>query len=352
MKLQLKNGLSSLLAAGFAWAMLAGAAQAADFTMKVSHVASTAQPVYTCVEVMKSYIERLSRGRVEVQHYPAAQLGHFRQSVEQVQVGSLELTFTTGGGISNLFGPIQAFDIPYLFRSDRVVDKIMDDPIINGTLRKDLLEATKTVRLMGITGDHGWRSFITNRDVKVASDLEGLKVRTIESPISMELARALGANPTPIPWQELYTSLGTGIVNGTKNSVSDVLDMSFTDYIKFAVLDKHTFTFFFWYTNDNWIKSLPADMQKVVLDGFRAMKVTCDGYIDAAMLPKWKKWEELGGKIHIPSAEEKKTFLPGQKAVADWFVSQYGDSYYKMIQAAVQRAEAAIDAEDKAVLGN
>ncbi len=352
MRLRYKHGLGSVLAAGVAGALLAGASQAAEFTMKVSHVASTEQPVYVCVEVMKSYIERFSRGRVEVEHYPAAQLGHFRDSVEQVQLGTLEMTFTTGGGISNLFGPIQAFDIPYLFRSDRVVDKIMDDPIINATLRKDLLDATKTVRLVGITGDHGWRSFITNRDVKVASDLKGLKVRTIESPISMELARAVGAAPTPIPWQELYTSLATGIVHGTKNSVSDVLDMSFTDFIKYAVLDKHTFTFFFWYTHDPWIKSLPPDLQKIVLDGFSAMKVTCDGYIDAAMLPKWKKWDEIGGKIHIPTAEEKKTFLPGQKAVADWFVAEYGDSYYKMIQEAVKRAEAAIDAEDKAVLAN
>ena len=352
MKLRYKHGLGSVLAAGVAAALLAGAAHAAKFTMKVSHVASTQQPVHVCVEVMKSYIERHSRGRVAVEHYPAAQLGHFRQSVEQVQLGTLEMTFTTGGGISNIFGPIQAFDIPYLFRSDRVVDKIMDDPIVNATLRKDLLKATKTVRLIGITGDHGWRSFITKNAVKVASDLKGVKVRTIESPISMELARALGANPTPIPWQELYTSLATGSVHGTRNSVSDVLDMSFTDFIKNAVLDKHTFTFFFWYVNDPWIKSLPPDLQKVVLDGFRAMKVTCDGYIDAAMLPKFKKWEKLGGKIHIPTAEERKTFLPGQKAVADWFVGKYGDSYYKMIREAVKRAEAAIDAEDKAVLGN
>ena len=352
MNLRFNISRPSLLAAGIGVALMAGAAQAADFTLKVAHVSSTTQPASVCVDVMKSYIERYSRGQIAVEHYPAGQLGNFRQNVEQVQLGSLEMTFTTGGGISNVFGPIQAFDIPYLFRSERVIDKIMDDPIVNQTLRKDLLEATKTVRLVGMSGDHGWRSFFTNRDAKVASDLKGLKIRTIESPITMELASALGMTPTPIPWQELYTSLATGIVHGTKNSLSDIIDMTFDEFLKFGVLDKHTYIIFFWYINDPWLQALPPDLQRVVLDGWHSLKVTCNGYIDTLMLPKFKKWDEVGGKIHIPTEEEMKTFLPGQKAVADWFTAKYGDAYYVMLQEAVKRAEADIAAEDNAVLGN
>jgi TRAP-type C4-dicarboxylate transport system substrate-binding protein len=299
---------------------------------------------------MKAYVERYSRGRVVVEHYPAGQLGNFRQSVEQVQLGTLEMTSTTGGGISNIFGPIQAFDIPYLFASDRVIDKFMMDPIVNAKLRKDVLEATQTVRLMGMSGDHGWRSFFTNVPVKKASDLKGVKIRTIESPITMELARAVGANPTPIPWQELYTSLATGIVNGTKNSLSDIVDMSFTDFLKHGVLDRHTYIIFFWWINDPWLKSLPADLQEVVHDGYYAMTTTCNGLIDSLALPKFAKWEKLGGKLHIPTAEEKATFLPGQKAVADWYVNKYGSDYYDLIKAGVKRAEDAIAQENAAVL--
>ena len=341
-----------LLAAvsGFALAISSGVATSADFTLKIAHVSATTQPVYTCVEVMKSFVERYSRGRIAVEHYPAGQLGNFRQSVEQVQLGSLELTFTTGGGISNIFAPIQAFDIPYLFRSERVIDKIMDDPILNKKLREDVLAATSTVRLIGMSGDHGWRSFFTDVPVKTATDLKGVKVRTIESPITMELARALGANPTPIPWQELYTSLATGIVHGTKNSLSDIVDMSFTDFLKYGVLDRHTYIIFFWWMNDPWLKGLPPELQKVVLDGFYAMKITCNGLIDSLMLPKYEKWDKIGGKIHIPTEEELATFLPGQKAVADWFTQKHGDEYYELIKAAVARAEKAIADEDAAVL--
>lgn len=335
---------------GLALALSAGSLQAADYTLKIAHVAATTQPFYTCVEVMKSYVERYSRGRIAVEHYPAGQLGNFRQSVEQVQLGTLELTSTTGGGISNIFGPIQAFDIPYLFRDDRVIDKVMIDPIVNAKLREDVLKATQTVRLMGMSGDHGWRSFFVNVPIKKASDLKGVKIRTIESPITMELARALGANPTPIPWQELYTSLATGIVNGTKNSLSDIVDMSFTDFLKHGVLDRHTYIIFFWWINDPWLKSLPTDLQGVVQDGYYAMTTTCNGLIDSLMLPKFEKWTKIGGTLHIPTKEEKATFLPGQKAVADWYVKKYGAEYFDMIKAAVKRAEAEIDAENIAML--
>lgn len=333
-----------------ALAVSSASVQAADFTMKIAHVGATTQPIYTCVEVMKSHVERFSAGRIAVEHYPAGQLGNFRQSVEQVQLGTLEMTSTTGGGISNLFGPIQAFDIPYLFRDDRVIDKIMIDPVVSSRLRKDVLAATQTVRLMGMSGDHGWRSFFTDVPVKVASDLKGVKIRTIESPITMELARAVGANPTPIPWQELYTSLATGIVHGTKNSLSDIVDMSFTDFLKYGVLDRHTYIIFFWWINDPWLKSLPADLQNVVHDGYYAMTTTCNGLIDSLALPKFKAWEDKGGKLHIPSKAEKATFLPGQKAVSDWYVKKFGPDYFEMLKAAVKRAEAEIEAENAAVL--
>ena len=339
------------MAGAFALALTVAPVHAADFTMKVAHVAATTQPLYTCVEVLKTHVERFSGGRIAVEHFPAGQLGNFRQSVEQVQLGTLELTNTTGGGISNIFGPIQAFDIPYLFRDDRVIDKVMLDPILNARLRKDVLKATGgTVRLIGMSGDHGWRSFFTKVPVKKAADLKGVKVRTIESPITMELARSLGANPTPIPWQELYTSLATGIVHGTKNSLSDIVDMSFTDFLKHGVLDRHTYIIFFWWMNDPWLQKLPDDLKKVVMDGYYAMTTTCNGLIDSLMLPKFKKWEKIGGTLYIPTEAEKATFLPGQKAVADWYVKKFGPDYYELIKAAVKRAEAAIEEENAAAL--
>ncbi|SNT76230.1 TRAP transporter substrate-binding protein DctP [Paracoccus seriniphilus] len=337
-------GLCSVLA-------ITSSAQAAEFTMKIAHVSATTQPLSTCAEVMKSYVERYSNGRIEVQHYPAGQLGTFRENVEAVQLGTLEMTLTSGGGIANFFGPIQAFDIPYLFADDQVMDKVMADRELTERLRADVLEATGTVRLMGMTGGVGWRDFFANVPVKTAADLEGVKMRTVESPVAMEFASALGMNPTPVPWPELYTSLATGVVNGTKNALSDVVDTSLNDYVKHAVADHHTHNLIFWWMSDPWLKSLPEDLQVVVADGFHELSKTCNGLPGALYLEKYEKFVESGGEVHIPTEEEKASFLPGQQPVIDWFVDKYGSEYYDLVRAAVDRAEAEIAAERSSFTG-
>lgn len=326
-------------------------AKAADYTLKIGHVAAVTQPLSTCVEVMKSQVEKYSGGRIEVQHYPAGQLGNFRQNVEAVQLGTLEMTLTSGGGIASFFGPIQAFDIPYLFRDDRVIEKVMSDPELTAKLRADVLEATGTVRFLGMTGGVGWRDFFANVPVKTASDLEGVKIRTIESPVAIEFAKELGMNPTPVPWPELYTSLATGVVAGTKNALSDVVDTNLNDFLKYAVEDHHTHNIVFWWMSDTWLKSLPEDLQNVVLDGFATLNTTCNGIPAWLYLEKYQKFVDSGGSIHVPTPEEKATFLPGQKVVIDWFTDKYGPEYYELVKAAADRAEAEVDAERAAVSG-
>jgi TRAP-type C4-dicarboxylate transport system substrate-binding protein len=349
---RIRAGLAA--GAGISAMLGAGMAAAAEFDLKVAHVASSTTPVHICIDVMEGYMERMSGGRIDVQSYPAGQLGNFRQNVEQVQLGSLELTFTTGGGISNLFGPIQAFDIPYLLKNDRVVNKVMEDDEINQTLGDDLLEALKTVRLVGLSGNHGWRSFFIDKGPtnNLPGDWEGKKIRTIESPISMELARAVGLNPTPIPWQELYTSLATGIVYGTKNSLMDIINMDFDQYLKYLFRDQHTYIMFFWYMHDPFLQKLPPELQTVFVDGMDRMKAVCTGHFEVYTLPFYKEFAEVGGEIYVPTPEQRQFLLKGQQAVEKWYVDQFGTAYPDMIRAAVARAEERIAKEDMRVLGH
>ena len=325
---------------------------AQEYTMKIGHVAAVTQPLFTCAEVLKSHVETASGGRIAVEHFPAGQLGNFRQNIEQLQLETLEVTLTSGGGISNVFPPIQAFDIPYLFSGDRVIENVMNDPDLNARLRADVLAASDNVRLLGMTGGVGWRDFFSTKPVKTAADLEGVKMRTIESPVAIELVRTLGMNPTPVAWPELYTSLATGVVEGTKNSLSDVVDTNLHDFVKYTVQDHHTHTIVFWWIADKWLQNLPDDLQVVVLDGFHALKTTCNGMPGALNLEKQKKFLDSGGVIHVPSEEEMATFLPGQKPVLDWFVGEFGSEYYDLVKAAADRAAAAVAADRAAVSGN
>ena len=101
---------------------------------------------------------------------------------------------------------------------------------------KAILEKTG-LRLMTIGNTGGWRNIAnTKKEIRTPNDLRGLKLRTINSPIQIELTRALGAAPTPIPWPELYIALATGTVDGSKNGLTDIIGMGFEEHIKFVTM--------------------------------------------------------------------------------------------------------------------
>jgi TRAP-type C4-dicarboxylate transport system substrate-binding protein len=329
--------------------ILAGQAVSKEkYVIKVGNIAGTKQPITRAIEYMKFIVEGKSNGRIELQHFPAGQLGNFREMAEQVQLGTLELCFTTGGGIANFFPEIQAFEIPYLVPSQRVVEMMTNDREFINELKKDALAKTGSMRLLTISGGGGWRSFYTTKkQVKSVADLKDLKIRTVESPIQMQFVKSLGATPTPVPWQELYTSFASGIVVGTKNSISGIIDMNFDEYIKYGILDDHSFVWEFWWANDNWWKSLPPDIQGIMLEGLYEMKTVTDALTKLLSGEYIGDFEKGGGQIYFPSEEELDTFRAAQGPVIEWYTEKYGDRWVRLIQEAVARAEALIDELDE-----
>ena len=134
--------------------------------------------------------------------YPGGQLcGNFRQCLEAVQIGTCEITGTTVGGIANVFPEIQVTDLPYMFPNDRVAERVMHSEFMH-EVRKAVLAKTGTLRLMGLNNTGGWRDFFT-KDVaiKTPADLKGVKMRTIESPLQVEMVKLMGADGVNAPDQ-------------------------------------------------------------------------------------------------------------------------------------------------------
>jgi len=345
--------LTSKLAGGIAAAALvltAGAwspAVAQETLMKIAHVAGTANPLHEALLVWDAYIKRNLKGKIKPELYPAGQLGNFAQMIEQARLGTLECTTTTGGGISNVFPEIQVFDIPYVVKDDRVVEMMQMDPILLDEMRKDILAKTG-LRMIGIASTGGWRSFLTrNGPIRSAADLKGVKIRTIESALPMEHVKALGGSPTPVPWQELYTALGTRVVDGTMNSVTDILAMNFQEFLKHGVLDRHTYLWSFWWVNEGWWQKLPTDVKSSLLNGFWDMQHVSNSQTKFRDIADVERFAKAGGGLHVPTPEEYKTFLPAREAATAWFVGKYGDKWLKMMTAAIERAEKAIDEDNK-----
>ncbi len=129
-------------------------------------------------------------------------------------------------------------------------------------------------RLMTVGNTGGWRNFAnTQKRVAQPSDMEGLKIRTVVADLPQELVKALGASPTPIPWPELFTSFQTGVVEGSKNGITDIMNMKFPDAgLKYVTLDGHAYMGALWFMNNERFMSLDPALRRVVIDGFYALQ--------------------------------------------------------------------------------
>lgn len=327
------------------------AAQAADFTIKIGHIASTEDEDHKGALVFKDFVEAQTNGRVAVEIYPGGTIcGNFRQCLEAVQIGTVEITGTTVGGAANILPELQVTDLPYMFPNDRVAEKVMRSPFME-KVRAAMLKKTGTLRLMGLNNTGGWRDFFTtNKQLRSPADLAGVKLRTIESELQVEMVKLLGGSPTPIPWTELYTSLATGVVVGTKNGITDIVNMKFHDFLRFVTLDHHAYMFLFWWMNDDSLKKLPKDLQKVVVDGFHHMTTVANNDPKYTQLAAYADFKKRGGKVYVPTAVEKAQFVDKVKPLKAWFVKKYGDEWLKALEASIATAEAEIAAEDAKVL--
>ena len=302
--------------------------------------------------MFKDFVEAQTNGRVAVEIYPGGQLcGNFRQCLEAVQLGTIEITGTTVGGAANILPEIQVTDIPYMFPNDRVAEKVMKSKFME-ELRAEALKKTGSLRLMGLNNTGGWRDFFS-KDVKIKSpaDLKGVKMRTIESPLQVEMVKLLGGSPTPIPWQELYTSLATGVVVGTKNGITDIVNMKFHDFLNRVTLDHHAYMFLFWWMNDTALQSYPPDIQKVVLAGFHHMTSVANNDPKYTQLSAYAAFKEKGGEVYVPSVEEKAMFVKTvNEPLKKWFTDKYGDRWLTLLEESIKKAEAEVEAEDAAIM--
>ncbi|HMN79516.1 MAG TPA: TRAP transporter substrate-binding protein DctP [Burkholderiaceae bacterium] len=332
------------------WA--AAAAHAQTFTLRYGHTtaATNDSDDHIAALWLQEFLERKSGGRVKVEIFPASQLGDFRQMLEQVQLGTLEMTQTTVGGIASFFPEIQVTDLPYLMPSDEVAERVARGPFFD-KVREEVLRRMRTVRLIAVANSGNWRSFFTTKPVKSPAELKGLKIRSIDSPLHIEFMKALGINPTPVPWGELYTAASTGVVDGTNNSAADVMRFKLGEVMKHVILDEHMLLTGFFWINDNWLKKLPPDLQDLVVDGVRQAASIQARFNEQVESTYRTQFVKAGGTVVTVKKEQRADFFKARDAARSWFIKQYGETWVKDYEQAIAEAQRQISVEDSRVLG-
>ncbi len=316
----------------------------AEFTIRFSFLGSPEDEDYDGALVFEQYVESRSNGRVDVELYPSGQFcSNERECLEGMQTGVLQVFMLTTGGLGSIFGAGQVLDLPYTFRDDAVVECVLDGPMTAG-IRRAVLDAELGVRLMTVSNTGGWRNFAaTDEQIRTPEDIKGRKFRTISAPVQQELVRQLGGNPTPVAWSEVYTALATGVVEGSKNGIQDIVGMKLHEQIKYITLDGHSYMGgMWWYSEVSW-QSLPPDIQRIVYDAFQELKTVTRGIVKRREIEAYKEFVESGGALYVPTPAEKEMFREAASGIRDWYVEQYGREWLDKLDTAISDCEEQID---------
>ena len=208
-----------------------------QMVLKLGHGLDTGHPVHKAMEFMKQRVEELSGGSVTMNIYPSSVLGSEVQCIEQLQNGSLAMTKTSAAAMENFIPAMSVYGLPYVFRdSDHYWN------VLNGDIGKRLLQQGEAKFLRGLCYyDGGSRNFYTkDKPIRTPDDLQGLKIRVMNSKTAIDMVKAMGGSPTPIAWGELYSALAQGTVDGAENNPPSFTSNKHYEVCKHFTLDGHT----------------------------------------------------------------------------------------------------------------
>jgi tripartite ATP-independent transporter DctP family solute receptor len=205
--------------------------------LRLPHGLDQSHSVHQALEFLGARLAEKSDSQLIVKIYPNQQLGTERECLELLQIGSVDITKASAAVLENFVAEYKVLSLPYLFR-----DKQHQFNVLDGPVGDDLLNAGERYWLYGLGFyDSGSRSFYTkDKPVLVPEDLQGLNIRTQESPTAMAMVDMLGGSATPLSFGELYTALQAGVVDGAENNPPSFYLTRHYEVCKYYSIDEHT----------------------------------------------------------------------------------------------------------------
>jgi TRAP-type transport system periplasmic protein len=211
----------------------------AQTTLKMNIAIAQNSHYGVAIDTFAREVEKRTNGRYKVQNFYAGALGAERESIEGVQLGTLDLTMTSTGPVPNFVPEVAILDIPFLFRDYAHARAVLDGPIGQDLLKKFDAKGIKALAW----GENGFRHMTNNKHpVNAPDDLKGLKMRTMENPIHIEAYRQFGILPTPMAFTEVFTALQQGSVDGQENPLSVITAAKLEQVQKYLSLTGHVYS--------------------------------------------------------------------------------------------------------------
>jgi tripartite ATP-independent transporter DctP family solute receptor len=236
MKLSAGIGATSLAAT---LGPLSPARAQAKSVFKASDVQPPGYPTVAAAESLGKKLEAATNGRLSIQMYPSMQLGGEKETIEQTQIGAIQMLRVSVGAMGPIVDDINVVNMPFLFKNTAQAEKMMDGPI--GQELLDKITASPNAGLVALCWmDSGARSlYNTKRPIKTIEDLKGLKFRVIGNPIFVDMMNALGGNGVAMGYDQVFSALQTGVIDGAENNPPSYVFSNHYTAAKYYSLTEH-----------------------------------------------------------------------------------------------------------------
>lgn len=319
--------LISLLAVSTVFA--GGSSEAAgeeSFVIRIAY-GTAGGPIHEAALEFERIIEAADP-RIDVQVFPGGQLGSEGEIVGQLQAGTTDILPTTTGPLGQHNPIYYVLESPYVFLNEEQADRVLDGPI-----GEEFLAGLEDKGLIGLAfWENGFRQLTNNRrPVRQPGDLNGVRLRTQENRLHMHYFESLGANPTPLPFTEVYNALATGIVDGQENPYSLIATNNFYEQQSYLSQTDHVYSAVPVYVSAITWNRLPEDVQDLIATTIYDLRIwqrNRGRELQEEYLAEIRQQTE----VTILSTAEKAVF---QDAAADtyaWAADRYGAVYGDLLQ--------------------
>lgn len=298
--------------------------------IKVAHIVSEETATHRAAVAFKDYVEKESGGSIEVQLFPNGQLGGDLQLTEAVALNTIQIAVPSTA-VLTAYDPIFGLlDLPFIFK-----DVYAGFNALDGDLGKKLDEKLAPVGLINLGYSYnGARSMSNNvRPINEPKDLEGIKMRVMESPVFIDMFKYLGANPTPMSFGEVFTGLQQGTVDGQENAPALVYASKFYEVQEFYSLTSHVQSYLANVMNADFFNGLSEDQQKVVMDGARKFLIEAEREDEINdNIATVDKLKEAGMTVNEISAENMQKFMDALVPMHDKYKTEFGQEWFDLIE--------------------
>ena len=333
-RLALAVGLCSIVLLGVASG--APAQTAPQYVWKAGTVTSGGNPLNDAMEQFAKQLGERSRGRIKVDVHIANALAKGEGAhLEGVQLGTIDVVAIGSAPVGGMFEPLyQALDLPFLWSTREQVWKVMDGPLGQELLKK---MESKNLKAFCFGGGWGFRNMMSNkRPIVTPDDMKGQTIRVQESPTYVAMMKAMGANPVPMAYVEVYLAMKQGTIDGMELPSFTLTSDKFQEVTKYYSLTRHSYPPIAWFMNLKKYQGLPADIQKLVDESMR----------DACQLHRRLEVEKEKNDfvimkkagVQINEVKDIKAFQALMKPAYDYVEGQVGKDFMARLRAAAQAA--------------